>query len=190
MVKFSIKISIIIVLTLIISVLSGCIDVSSENKSIDNPDYDTDFEFTLLNGEKKMMSDYQGKYVLIDFFGVRCPPCQQQMLVLTQIYEEYKQKNLEIVSINVWIVSGETSELVEQFIAEAKGQGVYLNWTFGVDDSMGTLFYKFIPADAGVPMVYILDKNGNIYYSNVGYTDYSELTGIIDELINSGGNKI
>jgi len=174
-------------LTLLISFLTGCIDVSSENKSADNSDYEEDFEFTLLNGEKKSMSDFQGKYVLIDFFGVRCPPCQDQMLVLTQIYEDYKQKNLEIVSINVWIVTGETPELVEQFITEAREQGVYLNWTFGVDDTMGTLFYKYIPADAGVPMVYILGKNGNIYYSNAGYTDYLALTGKLDELINSGG---
>jgi thiol-disulfide isomerase/thioredoxin len=187
MVKFSSQLSIILVLTLIISFLTGCIDLSSDDKTKDNYEYAEDFEFALLNGEKKRMSDFQGKYVLIDFFGVRCPPCQEQMLVLTQIYEDYKQKNLEIVSINVWIVSGETSELVEQFITEAREQGVYLNWTFGVDDAMGTLYFKFIPEDAGVPTVYILDKNGNIYYSNVGYTDYSVLTGILDELINSGG---
>ena len=187
MAKFSLQISFLLFITLLISCLSGCIEVSTEDKSTDNFEYGEDFEFTLLNGEKKRMSEFQGKFVLIDFFGVRCPPCQNQMLVLTQIYEDYKQKDLEIVSINVWIVAGETPELVEQYITEAREQGVYLNWTFGVDDTMGTLYFKYIPADAGVPTVYILDKNGNIYYTNVGYTDYSELTGIIDELINSGG---
>ena len=133
------------------------------------------------------MSDYQGKYVLLDLFGVRCSPCQSQMLVLTQVFEDFKGTDLEIISINVWISIGETPEMIKQFISEAKEAEVYLNWTFGVDDTGGTIYNKYIPPDAGVPMLYLLDKNGNIYYSNVGYTEYSALTEKLNELINSGG---
>ena len=187
MVKFSSLIPIILILVLLTSFFTGCIDVSSDDGSSSNNSNGEEFEFYLLNGGKKKISEYRGKYVLIDLFGVRCPPCQNQMLVLTQIFKDYKDTDLEIISINVWIILGETAELTEQFIYEAKEAKIYLNWTFGLDDPSGTIFNKYVPPDAGVPMLYILDKNGNIYYSNVGYTDYSALTGKLDELLNSGG---
>ena len=161
------------ILILLIPLFSGCTTESTNDSNAE------DFEFTLLDGTKKRLSDYRGEYVLVDFFGVNCEPCQYQMLVLTQIYEDYTQ--IEIISIDVWIALGETPASVEQFVSSAKEYGVYLNWTFGVDDTAGTLFNKY--ASNGVPMLYLFDKNGNIYYSKAGYTEYSELAGKIDELI-------
>jgi thiol-disulfide isomerase/thioredoxin len=152
-----------------------------------NLPYVEDFEFTLLDGSKKRMSDYKGSYILIDFFGVTCQPCQYQMLVLTEIFETYKDSNLEMISIDVWISppSSETPEDIENLISSAREYGVYLNWTFGYDDQLGTLQKKY--AKSGVPSIYLLDKNGNVYYSHVGYTEYIPLTEKIDELLNSGG---
>lgn len=105
------------------------------------------------------------------------------MLVLDEINQEYEDKDFEIISIDVWIVLGETADLVEDFIQQYAnfGEPVYLDWVFGVDDSSGTLYFKY--AESGVPMLYILDKNGNIYYSKAGYTDYSTLKNKIDELL-------
>ena len=169
-----------IILILLLLVLSGCTTKSTNDDSTDNNGgYAIDFEFTLLDGSKKSLSEYQGQYVLVDFFGVTCQPCQYQMVVLTGIFENYPE--IEIISIDVWIYLGETTELVEQFISSGKEQGVNLDWTFGVDDSRGTLYNKY--ANQGIPMIYLFDKNGNIYYSQVGYTEYSVLAGKIDDLI-------
>jgi thiol-disulfide isomerase/thioredoxin len=170
-------ISLLFLFILLTVVLSGCTSNTSEQVV----DYKTDFEFTLLNGTKKNMSEYHGKVVLLDFFGVYCQPCQYQMLVLEKIFEEYKDKNLEIISIDVWIASGETSDLVISFLQSAKDQGVYLDWIFGLDDAVGTLLNKY--ANNGVPMIYILDKNGNIYYSKNTYTEYSVIKSKLDEIL-------
>ena len=62
-----------------------------------------------------------------------------------------------------------------------KQNGIDLDWTFGLDDVTGTLYFKY--ANSGVPTLYILDNNGNIYYSQVGYTEYSILSQKLDELI-------
>ena len=175
--KVSVLILILIVIVLV-SILSGCFEDSTEKTT-----YGTNFEFTLLDGTTKKMSDYKGKYVLLDFFGVRCQPCQYQILGLIEIYENYKDSNLEIVSIDVWIVPpySETSDLVEEFLSSAREQEIYLNWTFGVDDKSGTLLLKY--ANKGVPMLYLLDKNGNVYNSFLGYTEYSVISKELDELI-------
>jgi thiol-disulfide isomerase/thioredoxin len=107
------------------------------------------------------------------------------MLVLTQIYEKYKNSDLELISINAWITTGETAIIVENYISSEREKGVYLNWTFGLDDKQGTLLKKY--ASKGVPTLYLLDKNGNIYYSKIGYTEYNILDEKINELISIGG---
>ena len=166
-----------VLLVLLTSLFAGCLNDSSDK----NMEYGADFQFTLLNGEKKSMSDYKGKIVLLDFMGANCGPCQLQIYVLEQLYDEYKNDGLEIVSIDVWIISGETIDIMHQFIQAFQQQGLDLDWLFGVDDTSGTLYYKY--ADSGVPMLYLLDKNGNIYYTKAGYTEYSVLAGKIDELL-------
>jgi thiol-disulfide isomerase/thioredoxin len=136
----------------------------------------------LLNGTKKRTSDYQGNILLIDFMGANCEPCQLQLITLHQIYHNYSKKNLEIISINVWIILGESSNLLQQLIDLFKTElDVDLDWTFGVDDAKGTLYFEY--ANQGVPALYLLDENGNIYYTFQGYTSYYELVDKIDELI-------
>jgi len=156
---------------------SGCIDNDDKNSGLS-------FNFALLDGSDKNINEYQGKIVLIDFFGVTCPPCQYQLAVLAQIYQDYKGTNLEIISIDVWTLPprSETPEMIEELIAQAREQDVFLDWTFGIDDSKGTLFNKYIEGN-GVPMLYLLDENGNVYYSKTGLTDYSTLVNKIEELI-------
>jgi hypothetical protein len=36
---------------------------------------------------------------------------------------------------------------------------------------------------SSIPKIYIIDQNGNIYYSHVGYTDYSTLSEKILDLL-------
>ena len=201
----SIIISFLIILTLIIS---GCIGSRNDDSSdgSNTKEYEEAFEFKLLDGTIKNMSEYKGKVVLLDFMGARCPPCGRQMFELERIYNEYSDEELEIVSINVWVVSGENAELVQSLkeafscatpcqvenefpnlylsylkIYYSKPDGINLDWTFGLDDSSGTLYFKY--ASEGVPTLYILDKNGNIYYTKASYTEYSILKNKLDELI-------
>ena len=168
--------------------------ISQDNKNGPNDDeynnesnvnYTETFVFNLLAGGQKNMSEYYGKIVLLDFMGANCGPCQNMMYVLKQLSVDYPE--IEIVSIDVWIVLGETSNTLQQMINLYSQQDVDLDWTFGYDDPSGTLFYKYNIDENGVPLIHILDKNGNIYYTKKGYidgyTDYSILKQEIEKLI-------
>ena len=146
------------------------------------------------------------KIVILDFTGVNCPWCVPQKFALDEIYNEYSNDDFVILSIYVWMVRGETVQDIINLLdaytclspcdAEddfshiglrdakeyyGKQDGLELNWVFGYDDSEGTLYYKY--GKDGIPYLLILDKIGNIYYSNHGYTTYSSLTEKLDELI-------
>ncbi len=170
----------IIFLILFVTFTAGCFQ-NSENRG----EYIESFEFSLLNGNIKNMSDFRGSVVLLDLFGVNCQPCQYQMLVLDEVSTKYENKGLKMVSIDVWIVFGETTSLVNEFIdAFKQNVNIDLDWTIGVDDTDGTLFNRYVPEGQGIPMLYILDENGNIYYSHSGYVEYSTLSVKLDELLN------
>lgn len=57
-----------------------------------------DFEYTTLNGDKINLSDFQGKFVVLDFWGSWCTPCLMEMPRLSGFYEENKT-NIEVIGI-------------------------------------------------------------------------------------------
>lgn len=59
-----------------------------------------DFEFETLDGKKTKLSDYKGKVILLDFWGTWCAPCVAEIPTLRKIYDEFKNKNFEMISIS------------------------------------------------------------------------------------------
>lgn len=60
-----------------------------------------EIESTNPNGELLKLSDYRGKYVLIDFWAAWCKPCRQENPNLVRMYAQYKEKGLEIFGVSL-----------------------------------------------------------------------------------------
>ena len=65
--------------------------------------YDRSVDPQPLKKEVKF-SDYVGKgtYVLVDFWSPWCGPCRREIPNIQQVYAEYKDKGLEVLSLAVW----------------------------------------------------------------------------------------
>lgn len=65
--------------------------------------YDRSMDPQPLKKEVKF-SDYVGKgtYVLVDFWSPWCGPCRREIPNIQQVYAEYKDKGLEVLSLAVW----------------------------------------------------------------------------------------
>ncbi len=73
-----------------------------------------DFELESLDGTITKLSDLKGKNVIINFWATWCDFCVEEMPDLQKLQDEYKDKDLLILAVNV----GETKEEVEKFIEE------------------------------------------------------------------------
>ena len=71
-----------------------------------------DFQFQKPDGQVMFLSDLKGKVVLINFWQVRCPPCVYEIPHLQQIYDEWTDKGVVLLAINV----GESSSTVKRFL--------------------------------------------------------------------------
>jgi len=160
---------------IVLPIFSGCTEQSTNGSGMD-------VTFTTLNGQTKHLHEYYGKIIVLDLMGANCQPCMYQMFELKKLSENYTRDQLTIISIDVWVSLGENAILLQQYLNAFKQQvNVSLDWTFGLDDTQGTITHQY--ASEGVPTLYILDTKGNVYYSHVGYEAYATLASTIDELL-------
>lgn len=54
-----------------------------------------------MNGTPFDWSQYKGKWVLVDFWATWCPICIEEMENIKQVYQKYRAKGFEVVSINL-----------------------------------------------------------------------------------------
>ena len=164
----------VVFLFTVLSTLTGCTEEKNETGE--------DFAFVTIDGETKQLSDYYGKVIVLDCMAVNCQPCMYQMFELKKISENYSKNDVAILSIDVWVSTGETASMLQETLDAFKDQaGLTLDWTFGLDDVQGTVQNVYAPE--GVPTLHIFDKKGNIYYSHVGYESYTSLAVTLDEVL-------
>jgi len=60
----------------------------------------TDFAGIDIHGKALKLSDYRGKYVLLDFWASWCVPCRKGNPHLLQLYSKYKRKGFEIIGVS------------------------------------------------------------------------------------------
>ena len=60
-------------------------------------------EFSLPDtaGVSVSLSDFRGKYVLLDFWASWCGPCRREIPNIKKVYAEFKDKGLQVVGVSI-----------------------------------------------------------------------------------------
>ena len=122
-------------------------------------------KFTLkdLAGNTINMADLKGKTVVVDFWATWCGPCIASMPGMKKMVNKYKDDpNVKFVFIDTWQNEENETEVVKKFITE-KGYDEF-HVLMDLDDKVVSSFKV-----DGIPTKFIVGKDGNIKFKEVGF---------------------
>jgi peroxiredoxin len=112
-----------------------------------------DLKFPNPTGELIAVSDYRGKYVLLDFWASWCKPCRMENPNVVRMYEKYSSKGFEIVGISLdqkeqaWVSAINQDKLTWPQMSDLKGWSAEPAQVYGV---------------RAIPATFLLDPEGKI----------------------------
>ncbi len=109
-----------------------------------------------LNGRKRKLSDYRGKVVVLNFWGVWCSSCMAMVPEERKLVERMAGKPFALIGVN----SDEDQAKLKQVVEKER-----MTWPSFRDGAQGPIS-KAWNVD-NWPTVYVLDRNGVIRYRNV-----------------------
>ena len=149
-------VKVILVITLVSGMLiTGCSGKSNQ----EGPEVGKqapDFQLSTLDGQTVALSELGGTPVLVNFWQIRCPPCREEMPYLQQIYDEWQERGLVVLGINI----GESPSHVADFM---QSQELSLPVLLDTNQEVARGYYiQYIPS------TFFIDKNGIIQDMKVG----------------------
>lgn len=115
----------------------------------------------------------RGKVVYLDFWASWCAPCRESFPFMNELQAQYADQGLVVVAVNL----DKDRKLVEQFLARYPAR-----FTVAYDASGKTAASFSVK---GMPSTYLIDRNGEIRLSHVGFRekDRAELQAQVRQLL-------
>lgn len=137
-------------LSLIILGGAYCLAAAQENKPAPN------FILNDVSGKPVNLSSFKGKVVFLDFWASWCGPCRNSIPAVEDLYRKFEKEGVVFFGINL-----ENNPVLAGNFAKNTG----ITYTVLVGDQKTTRAYGV----RGIPAFFLLDRDGNIAQTYVGY---------------------
>jgi peroxiredoxin len=120
-----------------------------------------DFTQNDIHDKPVKLSDFRGKYVLLDFWASWCGPCRQENPVVVKAFNKYKDKNFTVLSVSL-----DQPGKKDQWLAAIKKDGLE-GWTHVSDLKYWSNAVVALYGVRGVPTNFLIDPAGKIVGRNL-----------------------
>ena len=111
------------------------------------------------DGKAPSLDDFKGKVVVIDFWGVWCPPCRKAMPHLKELYHRHREQGLVVIGIH----TTNDGEKAADFVTQEK-----LDWPIAVDVKNQTTSAFRVDS---YPDYYLIDRSGKLRVADLSNGD-------------------
>jgi peroxiredoxin len=126
------------------------------------------------NDKAKNLSDYKGKVILLNFWATWCPPCRKELPALSEIANDMKGKDFQMIGISV----DENPDALVNFLKSN-------TLTYTILHENSGLLEKYMSVagnkDNVIPQSFIIDKNGKIVESIIGSRSKEDFVKLINK---------
>lgn len=133
--------------------------------------YAPDFSLPQMNEQPLRLSSYRGKIVLLDFWATWCEPCQQETPRLIEFQNRYGSQGLQIIGVSM----DDSAQPVREFVQRFRIDYPVVLGNADVGRAYGGVL--------GLPIMFLIDRNGRIRKKMVGATSASTIQQNIENLI-------
>jgi thiol-disulfide isomerase/thioredoxin len=117
------------------------------------------FSVSDIHGNRVESSKLRDKFVLIQFWASWCHPCLEELPVLKELNEEYKDQDFKLISFSIDEDSTAFQKAIEKYS---------MNWT---QIFSGRPIFNSL-GGSGVPVLYLIDKSGQVIYNKDTTNDW------------------
>lgn len=128
------------------------------NEDIAIGDHYIDFAMPSSSGQPVKLSDFAGKFILLEFWSSTCGPCRKENPQLVQLYKHYQEKGFEILGVSqddretFWKKAIAADQLPWPQVSELNGYNNTAAMIYGVNE---------------LPTNYLINKEGRIIAKNL-----------------------
>ena len=116
-----------------------------------------DFTLSDLDGKKHSLSDYRGKWVLVNYWATWCPPCLEEIPELEVFHSNHKDSDAVVLGVNMEDID---LEKLRAFVADQFISYPILRSRPAPSTELGII--------SGLPTSYLVSPRGEVVARQVG----------------------
>lgn len=134
------------------------------------------FELRDTDGALVRLSDFQGRPVIVNFWGSGCPPCVEEFPLLLRAESDHAAEGLAVIGIVFRDSQTAARDFMERMGAD---------WPALMDpEERVARQYEIF----GVPETFFIDRSGTIIARQIGQLRHSDLERHLAKILNQGAN--
>ena len=134
-----------------------------------------DFDFIDFQGRRRQLSDFRGKYLMLDFWGSWCPPCREEIPYVKDAYTRFGSRGFEVLGMD-----SERTATIDHVREYLTRNGV--QWTFATPDSVRSIINDRFQITS-FPTVILLGPDGRVIEARSSALRGQRLAKTLDRLL-------
>lgn len=119
--------------------------------------YAVDMTLTDLDGKESRISDYLGKWVVVNYWATWCPPCREEMPELQAFHDKHADTDGVVLGVNTEVIN---PQQVQEFLDD-----FFISYPNFISGPVSETALGRVP---GLPTTFLISPEGSVEARQIG----------------------